>query len=64
VNFVQKGLEIKISKKDLVENYHNIMNMLTEMLKGVSEKSIEQWAQTKTRTVNLYSSVLERIKEK
>ena len=27
LNFVQKGLEIKISKKDLAENYHNIMKI-------------------------------------
>ena len=40
LNFVQKGLEIKISKKDLAENYHNIMKMLTEILKDVSTKSI------------------------
>jgi len=64
VNFVQKGLEIKISKKDLAENYHIIMTMLTELLKNVSTKSIEQWTETKTKTMNLYHTVLNRIKEK
>jgi hypothetical protein len=37
---MQKGLEIKISKKDLAANYVTIMSCLTEVLKGVSTKSI------------------------
>jgi hypothetical protein len=37
---------------------------LTEIVKGVSTKSIEQWKDTKSKTVNLYHFVLNRIKEK
>lgn len=64
VSFVQKGMEIKISRNDLIENYHHIMTMLTEVMKVVSEKSLEQWTSTKTKTVNLYNAVLNRIKDK
>ena len=33
VSFVQKGMEIKISKKDLTGNYHLIMEKLAELMK-------------------------------
>ena len=42
VNYVQKGLEIKVSKKDLAQNYNHIMNILAGILKDVSNKSFEQ----------------------
>lgn len=64
INFVQKGMEIKISKRDLFENYHTVVEKLTEIVRGVSTKSIEQWNDTKSKTINLYHSVLNRIKEK
>lgn len=64
INFVQKGLEIKISKQDLLENYHHVMQKLSEILNDVSTKSIEQWTETKTKTIDLYRSVLNRIKAK
>ncbi len=40
------------------------MEKMTEIMKGVSEKSVEQWAETKTKTLDLYNSVINRIKEK
>lgn len=43
ISFVQKGMEIKISKKDFYQNYVTIMEKLTEIVRGVSTKSIEQW---------------------
>ena len=64
VSFVKKGMEIKISKEDLCENYHNIMEKLSELMKEVGEKSKTQWTETKTKTVDLYQTVLRRIKEK
>lgn len=64
VSFVQKGMEIKISKEDLVENYHHIMEKLSELMKDAGEKSVSQWTETKTKTVDLYQTVLRRIKEK
>ena len=64
VSFVQKGMEIKISKEDLVENYHHIMEKLSEMARNGKEKSVEQWTSTKTKSIDLYKSVLRRIKEK
>lgn len=64
INFVQKGMEIKISRQDLLENYHHVMEKLSELLKEVSSKSAEQWTSTKTKTLDLYRSVLTRIKEK
>ena len=36
IQFVQKGMEIKISKDELIENYHHIMEKMTEIMKGVS----------------------------
>jgi hypothetical protein len=30
----------------------------------VSEKSVEHWVEAKSKTINLYNSVLARIKEK
>jgi len=43
IRFVQKGLEIKISRQDLIENYHHITEKLSEILKEVSQKGVEQW---------------------
>ena len=57
-------MEIKISKEDLVENYHHIMEKLSELMKDVGEKGVSQWTETKTKTVDLYQTVLRRIKEK
>lgn len=57
-------MEIRISKRDLFENYHTVVEKLAEIVRGVSTKSIEQWKDTKTKTLNLYHSVLNRIKEK
>jgi len=64
VNFAKKGMEIKISKEDLVENYHHIMEKLPELMKEAGEKSATQWSATKSNTINLYEKVLRRIKEK
>lgn len=64
ISFVQKGMEIKVSKKDLYENYHTVVEKLNEVVQGVSTKGVERWEGAKTTTVNLYNSVLKRIKEK
>ena len=64
VNFAKKGMEIKISKKDLIENYHHIMEKLPELMKEAGEKSVSQWSETKNKTIDLYQKVLRRIKEK
>lgn len=40
------------------------MEKLSEIVRGVSTKGIEQWNDTKSKTVNLYHTVLNRIKEK
>lgn len=64
VNFVQKGMEISISKRDLFENYHVVVEKLSEIVRGVSSKGMEQWNDTKSKTMNLYHTVLNRIKEK
>jgi hypothetical protein len=40
VQFVQKGMEIKISKRELFENYNNVVEKLTRIVQGVSTKSI------------------------
>jgi hypothetical protein len=57
-------MEIKVSKKDLYENYHTVVEKLNEIVQGVSTKGVERWEGAKTTTVNLYNSVLKRIKEK
>jgi 7-cyano-7-deazaguanine synthase in queuosine biosynthesis len=41
-----------------------VVEKLAEIIRGVSTKSIEQWNDTKSKTVNLYHTVLNRIKEK
>ena len=41
-----------------------MVEKLAEIIRGVSTKSIEQWNDTKSKTVNLYHTVLNRIKEK
>lgn len=41
-----------------------MVEKLTEIVKGVSTKGIEQWNDTKSKTMNLYHTVLNRIKEK
>ena len=64
VQFVQKGMEIKISKRELFENYNTVVEKLTRVVQGVSSKSMEQWNDTKTKTINLYQKILNRIKEK
>ncbi len=64
INFVQKGMEIKVSKKDLYENYQTVVEKLHEIVQGVSTKGVERWEGAKTTTVNLYNSVLNRIKQK
>lgn len=40
------------------------MQKISEILSDVSTKSIEQWTETKTKTVDLYRSVLNKIKAK
>ena len=57
-------MEIKISKQDLFTNYHKVMETLTDILKGVSEKGVESWSATKAKTMDLYLSALNRIKAK
>lgn len=37
---------------------------MTRIIQGVSIKSLEQWNDTKSKTLNLYHTVLNRIKEK
>jgi hypothetical protein len=57
-------MEIKISKRELFENYNTVVEKLTRVVQGVSSKSMEQWNDTKTKTINLYQKILNRIKEK
>lgn len=38
LTFVQKGLEVKVSKKDLFENYHVIILKLSEILNEFTDK--------------------------
>ena len=64
VSFVKKGMEIKISKQELQQNFTFVCDKLSEIVQGVSEKSVEHWVETKSKTIDLYNSVLNRIKEK
>jgi ElaB/YqjD/DUF883 family membrane-anchored ribosome-binding protein len=57
-------MEIKVNKEDLVNNYHKIMSKLSELMQEVGEKGAEQWSETKNKTVDLYQTVLRRIREK
>ena len=64
VNFVQKGFEVKMEKKEFFQNFMLIYEKLSIVMKEMSTKSIEQWTETKTKTMNLYNSIVKRIKEK
>ena len=44
VNFAKKGMEIQISKDDLIENYHHIMEKLPELMKEAGHKGASQWS--------------------
>lgn len=57
-------MEIKVSKKDLYENYQTVVEKLQEVIEGVSNKGVEKWEGAKTTTVNLYNTVLNRIRQK
>ena len=57
-------MEIKINKEDLMNNYHKIMSKLSELMQEVGEKGAIQWSETKNKTVDLYQTVLRRIREK
>lgn len=57
-------MEIKINKEDLMNNYHKIMSKLSELMQEVGEKGATQWFETKNKTVDLYQTVLRRIREK
>ena len=64
ISFVQKKMEIKISREELVQNYHQIMTKLSELMKEAGVKGAEQISSTKNKTIDLYQNVLRRIKEK
>jgi ElaB/YqjD/DUF883 family membrane-anchored ribosome-binding protein len=57
-------MEIKINKEDLMNNYQKIMSKLSELMSEVGEKGAEHWFETKNKTVDLYQTVLRRIREK
>jgi hypothetical protein len=61
---VQKGMEIKIAKKDLYENYKLLIEQLSLGLKEVGRKGKEEYFQKREKTMILYNTVLNRIKEK
>ena len=64
IKIVQKGLEIKISKKDLYENYVLVLEKISFAVNDVQKKGKEEWIETKSKTLNLYKTILNRIKEK
>lgn len=57
-------MEIKVSREDLVKNYHNIITKLSELMREAGVKGVEQISSTKNKTIDLYQNVLRRIKEK
>ena len=40
------------------------MERLSDVMKDVGEKGTEQWIETKTKTIDLYQTVLQIIREK
>lgn len=64
INFYNKGLEVKISRDDLTQNYRHVVEKISEIMKDANEKRVTQWTVAKTRTASLYQTVLNRIKEK
>ena len=64
IKFVQRGMEIKFTKKDLLDNYHCIMQKTSVFAQEVKAISTQACVETKGQAVDLYESVLNRIKEK
>lgn len=61
---VKKGLEIKVDKKSLYENYEIFSLKVLEMMRDMREKGTEKIVSAKQKTTRLYQSVLNRIREK
>ena len=61
---VKKGLEIKVDKKSLYENYEMFSLKIFEMIREMREKGTEKIVSAKQKTTQLYQSVLNRIREK
>lgn len=61
---VKKGLEIKVDKKSLYENYEMFSLKVFEMIREMREKGTEKIVSAKQKTTQLYQSVLNRIREK
>lgn len=64
VRVVNKGLEIRVDRKSLVENYDQFALKFLEIVKEVREKSEENITQIKNKSKDLYKEVVNRIRAK
>jgi hypothetical protein len=64
VKVVKRGLEIKVDKKSLYENYEVFSAKLLEIIREMREKGAQQIITAKQKSTELYQSVLNRIREK
>lgn len=64
VRAVNRGLEIRVDRKSLVENYDLFAVKLLEIVKEVREKGEENITQIKKRSKDLYKEVVSRIRAK
>lgn len=64
VQAVNKGLEVRVDRQFLVENFDKVALNLTQVLKEVKEKSEGNIVEIKKKSKDLYKTVLERIRAK
>lgn len=64
VQAVNKGLEVRVDRQFLVENFDKVALNLTQVLKEVKEKSEGNIVEIKKKSKDLYKTILERIRAK
>lgn len=62
VSVVQKGLEIKVDRKSLIENFDKFTGKFLESIKSVKEMSEGNIEEVKKKSRSMYEEVLRRIR--
>lgn len=57
-------LEFRIKKDEFIGNFYTVIEKLGEIVSGVKERGVEKLQCAKRETMDLYESVLRRIREK
>lgn len=62
VSVVQKGLEIKVDRKSLIENYDKFTGKFLETVRNMKEMGEGNIEEVKKKSRNLYEDVIRRIR--